>query len=76
MKKFATVLKIVAAIAAIGAAIYVGIAYGDKIVAWVRSLFERVKKAPCCEEVPAEDICCEEAAPEEAVQAEEDDFAN
>lgn len=39
MKTFLNVLKIIAVLAAIAAAVYVAIAYGDKIVAWFKKKF-------------------------------------
>ena len=71
MKAFCNFLKFVAALAAIAAAIYVAVTYGDKIVAWFKEQFG--KYCCCgCEEVPAvvEDVPAEEPA----VQAEETDF--
>ena len=71
MKVFTTVLKIVAALAAIAGIVYVIATYGDKIVAWAKKL---LGKAGCCcgeevcecEEVPCEEVPCEEAPCEEA----------
>ena len=40
MKTFFTVLKVLAALAAISAAVYIGVAHGKQIVAW----FKRVLK--------------------------------
>ena len=71
MKIFATIMKIVAALAAIAGVVYVVATYGDKIVAWAKGLLG--KCSCCCEE----ECCCEEAAEEaaeEAVEAEEKDF--
>ena len=44
MKAFGTVLKILAALAAIAGIIYVVATYGDKMVAWARNLMNRNKK--------------------------------
>ena len=44
MKAFGTVLKILAALAAIAGIIYVVATYGDKMVAWARKLMNRNKK--------------------------------
>ena len=59
MKAFKTVLKVLAFFAAIGAAIYVGMTYGDKIIAWVKKVLriDMPECACCCEE----ECCCEEA---------------
>lgn len=80
MKGFKTVLKILAFLAAIGAAVYVGITYRDKIVAWVKRVLkiDIPTDEVCCGEDCCcdEDCCCEEAAPapEGEVEAEEKDF--
>ena len=74
MKVFTTVLKIVAALAAIAGIVYVIATYGDKIVAWAKKL---LGKAGCCcseevcecEEVPCEEAPCEEALAEETEEA-------
>ena len=60
MNCFKTVMKILTALAAIAGAIYIIATYGDKIVAWAKSLLE---KCPCkctckCEgEEPCECKC-------------------
>ncbi len=75
MKAFTTVLKVLAVLAAVGAAIYVGITYGDKIVAWVKKVLklEKTEEVCCCDgECP--EGCCEEAAEEGTVEAEDQDF--
>lgn len=43
MKAFWTIMKILAALAAIAGVIYVVATYGDKIVAWARNLLGRRK---------------------------------
>lgn len=82
MKAFTTVLKVLAVLAAVGAAVYVGITYGDKIIAWIKKVLklEQAEMTCCCEADCAED-CCEAAcaaeeipAEEGAVEAEENDF--
>ena len=45
MKTVGTILKILAALAAIAGIIYVIATYGDKIVAWAKKLLSR---CPCC----------------------------
>ena len=47
MKTVGTVLKILAALAAVAGAIYVVATYGDKIVAWVIKVF-RIPEKCCC----------------------------
>lgn len=83
MKGLKTVLAVLGALTAIGAAIYVGITYGDKIVAWVKKILKLDVPAGevCCEGECCEGECCEgecctpvEEAPAETVEAEEKDF--
>lgn len=81
MKAFTTVLKILAALAAIAAAVYVAITYGDKIVAWVKKVLKLDQTAEicCCDGDCAEGCCdceCPEDLPAEegAVEAEDKDF--
>ena len=88
MKTFATIMKIVAALAAIAGIVYVVATYGDKIVAWAKGLLGKCScccedECCCCEEdcCCEETCCCEEAAEEiaeeaaaETVEAEEKDF--
>lgn len=54
MKIFGTVMKIVAALAAVAGIVYVVATYGDKIVAWAKKTLNLC--APCCDD----DCCCEE----------------
>ena len=88
MKIFATIMKIVAALAAVAGIVYVVATYGDKIVAWAKGLLGKCScccgdECCCCEEdcCCEETCCCEEAAEEvaeeaaaETVEAEEKDF--
>ena len=75
-----TVLKVLAALAAIAGAVYVAATYGDAIVAWAKKLVNKCCCSDCCcceDDCCDEDCCCdtaEEAA--ETVQADEADFAN
>ena len=85
MKVFRTVMKIIAALAVVAGLIYVAATYGDKIVAWAKRFWIRLKNF-CCDSVCCcgdecccsdEECCCEEeAAPAEEApaQAEEADF--
>ena len=59
MKIFGTVMKILAAIAAIAGAVYLVATYGDKIVAWAKKL---LNCSCCCDEecCCGEDCCCED----------------
>ena len=80
MKAFKTLLKVLAVLAAIGGAVYVGMTYGDQIVEWVKKVLriDTPEGECCCDEECCCDgeCCCEEAAEEaaEAVEAEEKDF--
>ena len=87
MKIFTTVLKILAALAAVAGIIYVIATYGDKIVAWAKGL---LNKCPCCDcECDCDDCECdcdcdcecdcdedpiEEVIAEEVVEASDADF--
>ena len=72
MKVIGTILKIVAALAAVAGAVYVIATYGDKIVAWAKNLLSDI----CyCDECDCEDCCCceeccQECAPEEEASEE------
>ncbi len=79
MKFVGTVLKIVAALAAVAGAVYVAATYGDKIVAWAKNLLNRCccccgddcccdEDDCCCEDDDCccGDCCCEETSVEEA----------
>lgn len=46
MKALNTILKIVAALAAVAGAIYVVATYGDKIVAWAKKLWSSLPQCP------------------------------
>lgn len=70
MKAFTTVLKILAALAAIAGVIYVLATYGEKITAWAKKLLEKFNC--CCCDCQCE--CCEEDAAEEIIEADEKDF--
>lgn len=83
MKLVGTILKIVAALAAVAGVIYVVATYGDRIVAWAKNLLGSCccDGDCCCEEDDCccDDCCCEEApaeaAPaEDAVEADTADF--
>ena len=78
MRVLSTIMKIVAALAAVVGAVYVAATYGDQIVAWAKKTLSSLSKCPCCksekpaveevpvEEVPTEDVPAEEAPAEEA----------
>jgi hypothetical protein len=48
MKVFTTILKIVAALAAIAGVIYVVATYGDEIVAWCKKMLSKFSSCKCC----------------------------
>ena len=73
MKTVNTIVKVLAALAAVVGAVYVIATYGDKIVAWAKKL---LKSCPCtcdvedCADCECECECqCEEAAEEVAEEA-------
>lgn len=75
-----TALKVLTALAAIAGAVYVVATYGDKIVAWAKSILSSCPFCNCecevteeeapVEEVPAEEAPVEEAPVEEAAPVE------
>jgi len=73
----ALIAKIVVALLAVAGAVYVIVAYGDKIVAWVKKVAATL---PCFKGACSEGECVEEAAEEapaeDAVVAEESEFQN
>ena len=83
MKAFSVIAKIIGALVLIAGAVYVVATYGDKIVAWAKSILP----CKCCKgeaeetteeaaEEAAEEVAeAVEAATEEAPTAEETDFA-
>ena len=81
MKVFATIMKIVAALAAIAGIAFVVVKYGDEIVAWVKRTLGL--ECCCCDDCTGECCCegecdecetCEERCCEEIVEAEDADF--
>ena len=80
MKVFGTILKILAAIAAVAGIAYVVMKYGDAIVTWIK---EKLGLDCCCDCCCCDDDCCcdedccdlvEEDGAAETVEAEEKDF--
>ena len=82
MKAINTIIKILAALAAVAGAVYVIATYGDKIVAWAKKLLNCTCECCCGEDdcCCGEDDCCcgeeccceaEEAVAEEAPATEE-----
>ena len=85
MKAFKTLLKVLAFLAVIGGAVYVGITYRETIIAWVKKVLkiDVIEGECCCNEedcccegeaccCEGETCCCEQA--EEAAPAEQADF--
>ena len=75
MKVFSLVMKILLALAAVGAIVYVVVNYGDQIVAWFKKTFGSLcccKNADPAEEEVAEETT-EEETPAEEPAAEEDE---
>lgn len=74
-----TVMKVLAALAAIAGAIYVIATYGEQIVAWCKKVMAMLPKCDCeceCEDCDCEEPCddCKcacEASPAEEAPAEE-----
>lgn len=71
MKALNTLLKILAALAALAGAVYVVATYGDKIVAWAKKLWASLPQCPEVTVTVEAPEAEEEAAPEEAPVAEE-----
>ncbi len=57
MKTFYTIMKVLAALAAIAGVVYVVATYGDKIVAWARNLLKR--DTCCCDDCDGDCDCCD-----------------
>lgn len=81
MKAFNTILKILAALAALAGAVYVVATYGDKIVAWAKKLWASLPQCTKAEEPviivespeaeeTAEEPTCKETPAEEPVAEE------
>lgn len=80
MKSLNTIVKILAALAAIAGAVYIVATYGEQIVAWAKKLWNRLPQCPACEKVtkpaeasdaPAAEEVSAEEAPVEEVPTEE-----
>lgn len=75
MKAFTTILKIVAALAAIAGVIYVIATYGDKLTAWAKKMLDKFN---CCCFCDCDCDCCEEVdeiPAEEVAEIDDQDFA-
>ena len=77
MKPFETVMKVLAALAAVAGLIFVIAAYGDKIVAWAKKLMAKFPSHNCdiIEFTPAEDFDEEAEAAAPAEEAAEEPAA-
>ena len=64
MKTLNTIVKILAALAAVAGAVYVVATYGEQITAWAKRVLSSLPKCPACEEEP------DTAAPEETAAVE------
>lgn len=80
MKNLSKIIKIATAILAVAAVVYVVVAYGDKIAAWVK---RRLGRGTCEYDYECDDDCencdctCEDCECQcEDHAAEEDDFQN
>lgn len=62
MKTLNTIVKILAALAAVAGAVYVVATYGEQITTWAKKVLASLPKCPACEEEP--DV----AAPEETAE--------
>lgn len=85
MKTINAIVKVLTALATVAGAVYIIATYGDKIVAWAKSIWEKFpevtaevtvtadeKEEPCTtEEETAEPAPTEEAPAEEPAEAEE-----
>lgn len=74
MKTFGTIMKILAALAAIAGAIYVLATYGDRLTVWARKLLDKVNNCCPCREEAVIFSTADAPVQEDAVQAEETDF--
>ena len=59
MKAFKTVLKILAALAAIAGIVYVVATYGDKITAWAKQILDKLNCCCGCCDCECECECCD-----------------
>lgn len=80
MKALNTIVKILAALAAVAGALYIVATYGEQIVAWAKKTLSSLPKCPRChtepaeafqpEAAPVEEAAAQEAAPEESTEPE------
>ncbi len=70
MKTLNTIVKILAALAAVAGAVYVVATYGEQITAWAKKVLASLPKCPACEEEPDEEAPAVEEAAEEPAAVE------
>ena len=78
MKAVNTVLKVLAALAAVAGAVYLVATYGDKIVAWAKKTLKSLpccNCCDCCDEPVAEEDSAEDAADEAVEEAAAEDVS-
>ena len=74
MKTFGTIMKILAAIAAVAGAIYLLATYGDRITAWARKILDKVNNCCLCREEAVIFSTADAPVQEDTEAAEETDF--
>lgn len=78
MKVFTTILKIVAALAAIAGVIYVIATYGDKLTAWAKKMLDKFNCCCFCGcDCDCDCDCCQEIdeiSEEEVAEVDDKDF--
>lgn len=76
MKTFEIIMKVLLTVAALAGLIFVAIKYGDKIVAWCKSLCGCCRNVVDGEAVAPEEAPAEETPAAPADQVAEEDFEN
>ena len=64
MKTLNTIVKVLAALAAVAGAVYIVATYGEQIVAWAKKLWKAMPQCPDYEEAEFVEEFVEETAPE------------
>lgn len=70
MKTLNTIVKILAALAAVAGAVYVVATYGEQITAWAKKVLTSAPKCPACKEESAAEAPAVETAAEEPAAVE------
>ncbi len=70
MKTFATIMKVLAVLAAIAGIIFVVATYGERLVAWAKNLLAKLRREDCfcCDE---DCCCCDEDYDDELAEGED-----